>query len=128
MTRYCKAYKLEDLRKYPQWAEATKESEKELNDDSIVYIQESYIVTKNPLDLDSEEDYILDNITPEWEKFCTGDLSFAVPDWEEEAKLAREAAAKAEEEEKNKEASTESGEESSESGGETPAAAQEGTD
>ena len=33
MTRYCKAYKLEDLRKFPQWADSAKESEKHLHRD-----------------------------------------------------------------------------------------------
>ncbi len=83
MPKYCKAYKLEDLRKFPQWADSVKEAGKDLDDDSIVYIQENFIVTNNPLDLESEEDYILDRITPEWEAFCKDTLNFEVPQEED---------------------------------------------
>ena len=83
MSRYCKAYKLEDLRKYANWSASAKENEKELEDDAIVYIVDNNKVTQNPLDLDNEEDYIFDALTPEWEKFIADELDFAVPTDEE---------------------------------------------
>ena len=91
MSRYCKAYKLEDLRKFPKWAEVAKENEKELSDGDIVYIQENLTVTKNCLDLDNEEDYIFTEVSPEWESFSKDDLQFEVPDWEAESAKVREA-------------------------------------
>lgn len=103
MPRYCKAYKLEDLRKYPKWAELANESDKDLEDDSIVYIEETLIVTKNCLELDKKEDYLVTDPTPEWETFCKGDLEFQVPDWEAESAAVREALKKAEAEKAEKE-------------------------
>ena len=88
MSRYCKAYRLEDLRKFSGWSEMVRDNEKELNNDSIVYIQENTSVTTNPLDLDSQEDYIFDKTTPEWETFCKDELNFEVPVWEEVGAVA----------------------------------------
>lgn len=107
MPRYCKAYKLEDLRKYPQWGELADESGKELDDDSIVYIEETLIVTSNCLELDKKEDYLVTDPTPEWETFCKGELEFQVPDWEAESAQVREALKKAEAEKAAKEGETE---------------------
>ncbi len=109
MPRYCKAYKLEDLRKFSGWADAALEAEKELNDDSIVYIQEDLTVTKNCLDLDNKDDFIFDKVTPEWETFSKEDLSFAVPDWEEESRINREKLKELEEKEKQEKAGQEAG-------------------
>jgi len=100
MPRYCKAYKLEDLRKFSGWADAALEKEKELADDAIVYIQEDLTVTNDCLDLDNKDEFIFDKVTPEWEKFAKEDLSFAVPDWEEESRINREKLKELEEKEK----------------------------
>ena len=96
MPIYCKAYKLEDLRKYDKWADRAKETEKELEDDAIVYIHEKLFVTKNCLELDKEEDHIFTEVDAEWEAFCKNELEFQVPDWEEESRKVREALAKEE--------------------------------
>ena len=82
MARYCKAYKLEDLRKFPEWSAAAREKQ-DLGNESIVYIQESHVVTVNPLDLDSADDFIFDSVSDAWKAFCANDLSFAVPTEEE---------------------------------------------
>ena len=104
MPRYCKAYKLEDLKKFPQWDEHVTSAGKEMEDSDLAYIQEDLTVTKNCLDLDNKEDWIYTEVTPEWEDYVTDELNFAIPDWEAESKAAREAALKAEEEAKQKEA------------------------
>lgn len=96
MPRYCKAYKIEDLRKFPKWAESAKPAEKELEDSALVYIKEELTVTKNCLDLDNEEELIFTEISAEWESFCKEDLKFEVPDWEDEAAKVREQLAKLE--------------------------------
>ncbi len=94
MPRYCKAYRLEDLRKFPKWAETAKAAEKDLKDDDLVYVKEGYSVTTDCLDLDNDDALIYTEISQDWEEFCKKDLSFAVPDWEEEARLVREQLAK----------------------------------
>lgn len=101
MPRYCKAYRLEDLRKFPKWSDVAAGGEKELEDDSIVYIVESFDVTKNCLELDKKEDYILTDAGDDWQKFATSELKFEVPDWEAESERVREAIKKQEEEGKS---------------------------
>ena len=103
MPRYCKAYKLEDLRKFPKWAESARSSEKDLEDGDLVYIKEELHVTKNCLDLDNEDELIFTEVTPEWETFCKDELAFEIPDWEAEAARVREQLAKEEAEKKDKE-------------------------
>lgn len=100
MPRYCKAYKIEDLRKFPKWAESAKATEKDLEEGALVYVKEELTVTKNCLDLDNEDELVFTEISPEWETFCKEDLKFEVPDWEAEAAKVREQLAK---EEANKE-------------------------
>ena len=104
MPRYCKAYKLEDVRKFPGWGDGAEANSKELGDDDLVYIQEDFTVTKNCLDLDNKDDFIFTKITPEWEAFAKDELKFEVPDWEEESKRVREHLKKLEEEEAKAEA------------------------
>jgi len=98
MPKYCKAYKLDDLRKFPGWASSAVE--KDMGDDDLAYVMESLKVTKNCLDLDSEDDLILTEVTSEWEAFCKNDLKFEVPDWEEESRRVREHLKELEEKEK----------------------------
>ena len=85
MPKYCKAYKLEDLRKFTGWAGIALAAEKEMDNNDLAYVMESLKVTKNCLDLDNEEDYLLSDVTPEWEAFCKDVLAFEVPDWEAES-------------------------------------------
>jgi hypothetical protein len=49
-----------------------------LTDDSIVYLQENYVVTD---DIYKEENILFDDVTPKWEKFCKMKLEFEVPDY-----------------------------------------------
>ena len=89
MPKYCKAYKLEDLRKFSGWAGNAVAAEKEMDDNDLAYVMESLKVTKNCLDLDNEDDFLLNEVTPEWETFCKDELKFEVPDWEAESERVR---------------------------------------
>ena len=90
MPKYCKAYKLEDLRKFSSWSGAATAAEKEMEDGDLAYVMESLKVTKNCLDLDNEEDYLLNDINAEWETFCKENLKFEIPDWEAESERVRQ--------------------------------------
>ncbi|MDJ0835250.1 MAG: hypothetical protein QNK37_01975 [Acidobacteriota bacterium] len=90
MPKYCKAYKLEDLRKFSGWSAAATTAEKEMEDNDLAYVMESLKVTKNCLDLDNEEDFLLNDVSNEWEAFCKEDLKFEVPDWEAESERVRQ--------------------------------------
>ena len=93
MGKYCKAYLAKQFREYPQWAENTAnvrkekkevegkevEVERELNDDSILYLQENYVVTDGIV---KEQNIIFDNVTDDWKSFCHGQLAFEIPVYE----------------------------------------------
>ena len=111
MPQYQKAYLLKDLRRFPGWTETRLREEQtdrqamarpgepagpqpeELTDESIVYIQEDLTVCESCFDTSSK---MFDKVTPEWDKFCRNELGFAVPDWEEESRVVREALAQKE--------------------------------
>ena len=107
MGRYCKAYLASSFKEFPGWEpkldnlrqpesdDPNKEPEKrtELDDDDILYLQESLIVTDG---IFLDENVIFDDVTDEWTTFCTETLEFAVPDdvkaiGEESEKAAAEA-------------------------------------
>jgi hypothetical protein len=77
MGQYCKAYLAKDLRQFPGWTENKAnvrkekqevdgkevEVDRELDDESILYIQENYVVD-------------------EWKSFCHETLQFEIPVYE----------------------------------------------
>lgn len=77
MRNYSKAYYLKDLRKFPGWKELDRDDAEELTDESIVYLQDNFTVVK---DCFEEEDYIYNDVTPEWKEFCEKELDFAIPE------------------------------------------------
>ncbi|MFL6198502.1 MAG: hypothetical protein ACJ76J_04970 [Thermoanaerobaculia bacterium] len=93
MGKYCKAYLAKQFREYPGWTENKAnvrkekkevdgkevEVERELNDDSILYLQENYVVTDG---IFKDENIIFDNVTDEWKEFCHGTLGFEIPVYE----------------------------------------------
>ena len=114
MSNYCKAYYLEDLRKFEEWKENPevkvtekktvdgKETEvtKELEDKSIVYVHDSYVVTVGTY---VNENVLFENVTPEWKSFCEKDLKFEIPEWQKTEEPEKEASQKEEPEEPEKE-------------------------
>jgi hypothetical protein len=93
MGKYCKAYLLKQFREYPGWTENKENARKEkkdvdgkevevqleLDDDSILYLQENYVVTHG---IFKDENIIFDNVTDEWKEFCHGTLAFEIPVYE----------------------------------------------
>ena len=77
MREYSKAYHLKALRAFPQWEEKDRDDKDELNDESVVYLQDNFTVVK---DVFEEEDYIFDAVTEEWKKFCAEELDFEIPE------------------------------------------------
>jgi hypothetical protein len=88
MGNYCKAYFLKDLRQFSNWAERSitvgqKEHDQEadfiqgMDDDTIVYLQENYVVTANII---KDEDIIFDTVTPQWIEYCQQTLKFEIPE------------------------------------------------
>jgi hypothetical protein len=94
MGRYCKAYLVRDLRRYPGWREdpgalrpGTEERDGEevavertaLDDDDILYLQEDYVVTDG---IFKDEHVVFSDVTDEWKRFCHEALGFELPAYE----------------------------------------------
>jgi ankyrin repeat protein len=84
--KYCSAYHLGDLRRFPAWNENKPEGEnkaaengnaQEPNDNDVVFLHQDYTVTKS---MWAGEDVVFANVTDEWKQFCSNELKFAVPD------------------------------------------------
>jgi hypothetical protein len=91
MGRYCKAYHARSFRAYPNWMEnrdnfrKTKQNvdgkevevPREVTDDDVLYLQENYTVTDG---IFLDQNIVFDNLTPEWQEFCTETLKFELPE------------------------------------------------
>lgn len=101
---YCKAYLLQDLRKYHHWSERREnarvdkqevdgkevEVRRELDDESIVYLHDNYVVTDG---IFRDQNVLFEDVTDEWKEFAHTTLSFEVPVFEPiEIPVAAEAA------------------------------------
>ena len=79
--KYCKSYKLSQLRQFPGWTEKAEnarkirkevdgeivEATRELTDDDYVYLHENFTVTDG---IFIDENIIFNDVTPEWIEFC----------------------------------------------------------
>jgi hypothetical protein len=88
--KYCKSYKLSQLRQFPGWtekAENTRRIKKEvdgeivevarqLTDDDYVYLHGNYTVTDG---IFIDENIIFSDVTPEWIEFCCDVLGQTPP-------------------------------------------------
>ena len=89
--RYCRAYLVKEFRAFPLWQENWDnlrkekkeiegnevEVERALTNDSILYLQENYVVTDG---IFKNQNIIFDVVTDEWIEFCRTELGFTVPD------------------------------------------------
>jgi hypothetical protein len=93
MGQYCKAYLAQQFRQYPGWTENAAnvrkekkevggkeiEVDRQLDDESILYLQENYVVTDG---IFKDENIIFDNVTDEWKTYCHETLEFEIPVYE----------------------------------------------
>ena len=88
MGKYCKAYLAKQFRQYPGWSENAAnvrkekkevEVDRQLNDDSILYLQENYVVTDG---IFKDQNIIFDNVTDDWKQYCHEKLAFEIPVYE----------------------------------------------
>lgn len=77
MRRYCKAYKLKDLRQFSGWSEKREQNDLELSDDDICYLWDDFTVVKSPV---QDKNVLFDAVTPEWQQFCKTVLKFEIPE------------------------------------------------
>lgn len=93
--KYCKAYKLRDLRQFSGWSEnrtnwksvssdnGNRDRQGEIaasevfNDEDVVFIHQDYTVTQS---MWHNENVIFNSVGSDWLEFCGSVLSFKVPD------------------------------------------------
>jgi hypothetical protein len=89
--KYCKAYPLSQLRRFPGWTEKpenarqvrkeldgeTVEMTRELTDLDYVYLHGNFTVTDG---IFIDENIIFSDVTPEWVEFCQNVLGYETPD------------------------------------------------
>jgi hypothetical protein len=76
--KYCKAYAIDELRKFSGWNERAQEEQarditEETDLSNILFVQEDYTVTAG---IFVDENVILNEPTPEWIEFCRDTLKF----------------------------------------------------
>ena len=64
MQKHCEAYYLKGLRQFPSWTEKHEENEKELSDDTVIYIWDDFTVVRSPVIPD--KGLLFDQVTPHW--------------------------------------------------------------
>jgi ankyrin repeat protein len=72
---YCKAYRVADLRRFPQWDAMTNNAT--LAPEDIVFVHQNYAVTRS---IWHDKEVVAQNAPPEWRVFCDADLAFKMPD------------------------------------------------
>lgn len=71
--KYCTAFHVSDLRRYPAWASEVQE----LKDEDVVFLHQDFTVTRS---IWAGEDVVFNTVTDQWKQFCSNELRFAVPD------------------------------------------------
>ena len=77
MHKYCKAYRLQDLRQFAGWTEAQHGQEKPRSNDTICYLWDDFTVVRSPV---QEQGVVFDAVTSQWKEFCTTTLHFKIPE------------------------------------------------
>jgi hypothetical protein len=89
--KYCRAYRLGELRRFSAWTEnkinGAEESDGRsgnqtlgqhaLSDGAIVFLHQDYKVTRS---IWPDEDVIFDQVTEQWKDFCATSIGFVAPD------------------------------------------------
>jgi hypothetical protein len=77
--KYCKSYSLIEFRRFPGWAEGAQPEERELSDDTPVFLCDEFTVLVTPVGIDKDKRLWMHD-TPEWREFCQTTLGFKIPE------------------------------------------------
>jgi hypothetical protein len=77
MPKYCKAYKIQQVREFSGWQDKPKPDGKGLADDDLCFVWENLNLTESCFD---ETTVLLEASTPGWAEFAREKLAFKVPD------------------------------------------------
>jgi hypothetical protein len=77
MSKYCKAYPISELQKFPEWGAhpgAPKEAADQKGDEqAILYVHDDFVVTEG---ICRSEGIVFDGVGPAWIEYCRGVLQF----------------------------------------------------
>jgi hypothetical protein len=76
LSAYCKAYLLERLARYSDWAEMAGRGDAN-SASEYVFLHDNFVVTRTMF---LDEDVMFNRVTPEWIAFCKSELHFSVPE------------------------------------------------
>lgn len=79
MKKYCKSYPLGKLRSFPGWSMWAEPEEREMSDDTPVFLCDEFTVLISPVGKDKDK-RLFTSDTPEWREFCTTVLEFKIPE------------------------------------------------
>jgi hypothetical protein len=79
MKKYCKAYELAQLRQFPGWSAGAQPEDKELTNETLVFLTDEFDVIISPVGRDKNK-LLFSEDTPEWREFCTETLEFQIPE------------------------------------------------
>jgi hypothetical protein len=77
--KYCKSYSLGELRRFSGWRDGAVPEERELSDDTPVFVCDEFTVLISPVGKDKDK-RLFTQVSPEWQEFCTTTLKFAIPE------------------------------------------------
>jgi hypothetical protein len=77
--KYCKSYPLGELRRFAGWRDGAAPEERELSDDTSVFLCDEFTVLVSPVGKDKDK-RLFTQVSPEWREFCTTTLKFAIPE------------------------------------------------
>ncbi|MGC5365550.1 hypothetical protein ACPXCE_28410 [Streptomyces sp. DT24] len=62
------------MRGFADWAESAAAEQRELPDDTVVYLRDDLAVVRHPVQAD--QGMLWDTATPQWRVFCADELRF----------------------------------------------------
>jgi hypothetical protein len=77
--KYCKSYPLGKLRSFPNWSAWADPEERELSDDTPVFLCDEFTVLISPVGKDKDKRLFTAD-SPEWREFCITVLEFKIPE------------------------------------------------
>ncbi|MFD3656613.1 hypothetical protein [Streptomyces sp. NPDC058620] len=77
--KYCKSYPLGELRGFPGWSAGAHPEERDLADETTVFLCDEFTVMLSPVGVDKDKRLFTED-TPEWREFCETTLKFGIPE------------------------------------------------
>lgn len=78
MKAYCKAYPIAQLRSFDGWATtASSAVDATVEEDGYAFVCDDLTLVLDPI---NESGVLVGEVTPAWQRFCTDELGFAVPE------------------------------------------------